>query len=248
MDTKETPRREFLKKGGCGLMVLLLPGLARGGDGDENGSDYDATDHRYAYVIDTRKCIGCGLCVQACSRENDVPDGKYRTWVERYSVADSGHTEIDSPDGAIAGFDVTTSKADLSFFVPKLCNHCQNTPCTQVCPVGASYTTKEGVVMVDPDHCIGCGYCVEACPYGSRFLHPETHTASKCTLCYHRITRGLKPMCVQICPTGARSFGDLEEPGSEILEFLRAQRTMVLKPELLTRPSIQYLGLSKEVT
>ncbi|MFQ5655157.1 MAG: 4Fe-4S dicluster domain-containing protein [Planctomycetota bacterium] len=237
-------RREFLKTGGCGLIAILVPGSTIGQDED----GYDWEEHLYAYVVDTRKCIGCGLCVQACSRENDVPEGFFRTWVERYTMAANGEVEIDSPHGAMNGFDPTTTRATLSFFVPKLCNHCANTPCTQVCPVGASYSTKDGVVMVDADHCIGCGYCVQACPYGSRFLHPETHTASKCTLCYHRITKGEKPACVEICPTGTRQFGDLKEPGSKILELVRTERTMVLKPELLTKPTIKYIGLSKEVT
>jgi Fe-S-cluster-containing dehydrogenase component len=139
-------------------------------------------------------------------------------------------------------------KAPLkAFFVPKLCNHCEKTACTQVCPVGASYITKDGVVLVDNDRCIGCGYCVQACPYGSRFINKETHKADKCTLCYHRITKGLKPACVEVCPNGARIFGDLMDPKSDISLLLRERRYTLLKPDMGTHPKCYYLGLDVEV-
>jgi Fe-S-cluster-containing dehydrogenase component len=133
------------------------------------------------------------------------------------------------------------------FFVPKLCNHCINTPCIQVCPVGASYKTKEGVVLVDPQRCVGCGYCVQACPFGSRFLNPETKVADKCTWCYHRITKGLKPACVVSCPAKARIFGNVNDHKSEISQILATNRVQVLKSYLGTNPRTRYIGLDSEV-
>ncbi len=211
---------------------------------------YDWTQHKYAYLIDTTKCIGCGACVRACKRENDPPDGFYRTWVERYVVgSERDDVDVDSPLGGLKGFGPKQVRFAVtkSFFVPKMCNHCDATPCIQVCPVGASYATKDGVVLVDPQRCIGCGYCVQACPYGSRFLNEHTGTAEKCTWCYHRVTKGMKPACVEVCPTGTRQFGDLKKNGDPVREAIDKQRVAVLQPHLLTEPKCYYLGLDKEV-
>jgi tetrathionate reductase subunit B len=209
---------------------------------------YDWSKHRYVYLVDTRKCIGCGSCVRACSQENRVPRHYFRTWVERYEVSRSGHARVDSPNGGMDGFDpqVTDEDVTKAFFFPKLCCHCTHTPCVQLCPVGASYRTPDGVILVDDKRCIGCGYCVQACPYGSRFIHPITHTASKCTLCYHRITQGLKQACVQACPVGARRLGDIKKVGDEVAEIIATQAVRVLQPELFTEPNCFYLGLSQE--
>lgn len=210
--------------------------------------EYDWTKHTYVYLIDLRKCIGCGSCVRACSRENNVPAGYFRTWVERYQVSRTGKAVVDSPNGGMDGFEpmVTGHDVTKAFFFPKLCCHCTKTPCVQLCPVGASYRTLEGVVLVDGKRCIGCGYCVQACPYGSRFIHPETHVASKCTLCYHRVTRGLKPACVQSCPVGARRLGDTKMVRDEVAEIVATDDVQVLQPGLLTEPNCFYLGLSRE--
>lgn len=215
----------------------------------ETGKEYDAFKHLYVYLVDTRKCIGCGMCVQADRTENKVPADNYRTWVERYSISEAGDVDVDSPDGGEHGFSPRVSgfKVTKSFFVPKLCNHCRHTPCIQVCPVGASYHTPDGVVLVDGKRCIGCGYCIQACPYGSRFLNPETHTANKCTLCYHRLVKGLKPACVMACPAGARLFGDLKKEGDPVRNMIARERVMVLQPELLTKPNCYYLGLDEGV-
>lgn len=210
---------------------------------------YDPEDHLYVYVVDTNKCIGCGFCVKADRKENDVPEDHYRTWVERYQIQNSGEVLVDSNAGGEEGFTqpVTEFSSAKSFFVPKLCNHCDATPCIQVCPVGASYGTPDGLVMVDKQTCIGCGYCVQACPYGSRFINPKTHCADKCTLCHHRLVRGLKPACVLACPVGARQLGDLKNPGDPVRSLLSHERVMVLQPELRTKPNCYYLGLNEGV-
>jgi len=213
-----------------------------------NASGYPGSPW-YAMSIDIEKCIGCGLCVEACAKENNVPDGHYRTWIERYVVKDDGTVQISSPNGGMNGFenDVPEDGVQKSFFVPKLCNHCTDSPCTQVCPVGATFMTDDGVVLVDYDYCIGCGYCIQACPYGSRFWNPEKKTADKCTLCYHRIKKGKLPACVEVCPVEARIFGDLSDEESPISKFNRENAMMAIKPHLKTGAKVLYKGLSKEV-
>jgi tetrathionate reductase subunit B len=134
-----------------------------------------------------------------------------------------------------------------TFFVPKLCNQCAHPPCVQVCPVGATFQTKDGVVLVDEKRCIGCRYCIQACPYGARYLNPLTKTADKCTFCYHRITKGLLPACVEVCPTEARIFGDLKGKADRLVRFQRENMISVLKPDLNTEPKALYANLDGEV-
>jgi len=223
---------------------------------------YYAPDHKWLMALDVDRCIGCGKCVEACKAENGVPDNYFRTWIERYVIkrpeagsGDSrGETVVDSTDGGIGGFKPSiTPKADIlkSFFVPKMCNLCEHSPCTQVCPVGATFEAPDGAVLVDPNYCIGCGFCIQACPYGCRFFNPVTHTADKCTLCYHRITRGLKlkPACVEICPSQARIFGDLKHPDPDdpLQRFIANNKVEKLKQSLGTGPRVLYSGLDEEV-
>lgn len=246
-------RRKFLKSLASGAATVLMvqtPGAfalqARG-----KGWKQMSMEHIYAYVIDINKCIGWGGCVRACEIENDVPPGQFRTWIERYIVTDAGGVFVESPDGGKNGF-VEAPKnvrdsAMRSYFVPKMCNHCENPPCTKVCPVGATFKSPEGFVLVDEDYCIACGSCVQACPYGSRFINHKTHTADKCTWCYHRVQKGLKPACVEACPTGARLFGDLKDPDDEVSKIFDKRQWLVLKPEMFTSPMCLYVELPKEV-
>ncbi len=212
---------------------------------------YDPSQHNYAMAIDVDRCIGCGRCVEACKTENDVPREPFyfRTWIERYVVQRNGHTVVTSPNGGISGFPpVEEAEILRTFFVPKLCNHCSNPPCVQVCPVGATFKTEDGVVLVDHDYCIGCRYCIQACPYGARFLHPVTRTAEKCTFCYHRLVRGLVPACVEMCPTQARIFGDLDALSSPLARFQRMHKIQTLKAHLNTEPKVLYANLDGEVS
>ena len=197
--------------------------------------------------MDTTLCIGCNACMRACRAENDVPTGYFRTWVERYRVLADGRVDVDVATNDEHRFGPLSGDVKKAFFVPKLCNHCTRSVCSQVCPVGASYDTRDGVVLVDQSWCIGCGYCVQACPYGTRYLRPKDHVADKCTLCYHRITRGLQPACVGACPTGARLFGDLKDPQSRLSTVLKQRRYRVLRPEMGTAPKCFYFGLEQEV-
>jgi tetrathionate reductase subunit B len=251
-------RREFTKFG-CRVIIGAVAGSAVVESIVTNGSaakdpppaEYDWNKHYWGYVIDTRKCIGCGRCAKACKLENHVPfdEPVYRTWVERYRVTTDGEVNIDSPNGSIDGFtdDIPDNEIKKAFYVPKICNHCESPPCVQVCPVGATYETQDGVVLVDYDYCIGCRYCIQGCPYGARYFNTERKTADKCTWCYHRITKGLLPACVQACPVGARIFGDLKDPESEINGILAKERINVLKVDLGTKPKVYYVGLDMDV-
>ena len=128
-----------------------------------------------------------------------------------------------------------------------MCNHCAKSPCTQVCPVGATFESPDGVALVDDKYCIVCSYCVQACPYGCRYIHPEKKTADKSTLCYHRIKKGLDPACMEICPTGARIYGDLNDKESDLVKFLKENNTHVLKPQMNTGAKLYYNALFSEV-
>lgn len=262
-------RREFLSEAfraaGLGLPILFgvvrVPLLAaddssawdpaRGPQGEAPQEGYDPTAHYYGMGVDIDKCIGCGRCVQACKIENDVPPDPhfFNTWIERYVIDTEGEVQVDSPNGGIEGFPPTVSEGGIrrTFFVPKLCNQCENPPCVQVCPVGATFTTPDGVVLVDDEYCIGCRYCIQACPYGARWLHPETRVAAKCTFCYHRLARGLVPACVEVCPTGARVFGEVGKRVTPLGRFMRFNDVQVLKPHLNTKPKVYYANLDGEV-
>jgi Fe-S-cluster-containing dehydrogenase component len=250
----ERDRREFLQ--GAGRILLLtgiaaeaLPFLEAGTP--EAAPSYRVADHWWGMAIDIDKCIGCGRCVEACRSENDVPEGFFRTWVERYHVpgGDIEKPQVDAPEGGAKGFPdrYPAGVKSKDFFVPKMCNHCAHSPCVQVCPVGATFESPDGVVLVDQSYCIGCRYCVQACPYGCRYIDPRTNTVDKCDLCYHRITRGLTTACCEVCPTGARRLADLKDPGDPVHEFLRTRRIQVLKPQMATGSKLYYSGLDGSV-
>ncbi len=245
-------RRRFLKyaaSGAATVLMVYIPG-ATAGHRYSRIWKQRSKEHQWAYVIDAGKCIGWGGCVRACKRENNVPDGVFRTWIERYIVTEDG-VHVDSPNGGLGGFHQADpeiqKKALYARFIPKMCNHCANPPCVQVCPVGATYKTPEGFVLIDHDHCLGCAYCVQACPYSARFINPVLKKSDKCTWCYHRIKKGKLPACVEACPTGARKFGDLNDPDSEVSEILREGKWSVLKPQMHTGPTCFYVELPKEV-
>ena len=254
-------RRGFLRRSLQGLA-----GIALAGGLDEifgcPESPAAAKAVRWVFLVDTYKCVGCGFCVKACKLENEVPFGAdvSRTWVERYVVTKDREVFADTPKEGRYGFitrridlglgkyrEIPSEKIDKAFFVPKLCNQCAKPSCVQVCPVGATYQTTDGVVLVDRKWCIGCGYCIMACPYGMRFFHPVYQVAEKCNFCYHRINRGMKPACVLACPMGARRIGNIKDPQDLVANIIMTQRVSVHKPEYGTDPQVYFIGLSEEV-
>lgn len=255
--TKEISRRDLMVKAGKLLalgMVLPLGELIwpKVVSAEQTGPAQSWPDvwsgKEWGFVVDTPKCIGCGRCVKACKLENGVPLDKpvFRTWVERYLEDSGGKVKIEAPDGGL-GFSEVAGDYEKKFFVPKLCNQCKKPPCVQVCPVGATYRTGDGVVLVDRQRCIGCGYCVQSCPYGARFIHPVLHVADKCTWCYHRVVKGMLPACVEVCPTGVRQFGNLKDPGSTVSKLIKQKPTRILKPDMGTQPNVSYVSLDEVV-
>ena len=177
---------------------------------------------RYGFVIDNRKCIGCHACTVACKSEHGVPVGVNRTWVK--------YVEKGQFPGVRRYFQVLR------------CNHCESPPCVAICPVTAMFRRADGIVDFDPDRCIGCRTCMQACPYDAIYADPERHTAAKCNYCAHRTDNGMEPACVVVCPEHAIVAGDLDDPTSEIAALLGRQPARVRKPEQGTRPKLFILG------
>ncbi|NLO28805.1 MAG: 4Fe-4S dicluster domain-containing protein [Actinobacteria bacterium] len=199
---------------------------------------------RYGMAIDLKKCVGCNACTVACRMENGTPPGILLCQVEKYEVGTYPAARMD--------------------FLPRACMHCAEPPCLEVCPTGATYQREDGLVLVDPRKCMGCRYCVLACPYEARhplrrienYYGPGTvtpweekkhktltkGTVQKCTFCAHRLGDGRQPACVEVCPANARCFGDLDDPESDVSRVVARQGGSVLKAELGTCPSVYYLN------
>ena len=231
-------RRELLTRGTIAIVgaaatssLLLSPTVQA--QGETHAKYYDnfprrsEMEHRWAMVIDLRRCVGCRACTVACKSENSVPEGVFRTWV-RYEE--------------IGAYPDTRPR-----YLPLFCNHCDNPPCVPVCPVLATYKRDDGLVLIDYEKCIGCGYCIQACPYGARHLNPAQKTADKCTLCVHRLEAGEKPACVATCIGGALTVGDHNDPSSEVSKLLAAIPVQTLKPEQGTDPMFFYVGLDGRI-
>lgn len=181
---------------------------------------------RYAMLIDTRRCIGCNTCAVACKAENNVHLGVWKSWVKQIQKGEYPHV----------------SKS----FLPLLCNNCEEPICVTVCPVNANRIEDNGIVSTDPHRCVGCRYCMAACPYEVRYLHPIKKIVEKCNWCDHRVLKGLPPACVEACPTGARIFGDMNDPDSEIFQLLHTHPVQVVKPEIGTKPHVFYINMDHD--
>jgi len=174
----------------------------------------------YGMAMDTRRCVACQACVLACKAENEVPSGGFRDWVV---------TEVRGrfPD---------LSAENRS----ERCNHCGTSPCVSACPTGASHVNDGGTVQVSRNRCTGCKACVAACPIGARYVHPEGFV-DKCTFCLHRVEVGRPPACVEVCPTRSLTFGDLNDPDSEVARLVQGRRFHVSKAEAGLEPHLFYL-------
>lgn len=187
-------------------------------------------DLRYGMIHDETKCIGCNACVVACRQVNKVPEG-----VTRLSIIRS------KPIGQYPNIKYQ--------FYRHSCNHCENAPCIDVCPTGASFIDKTtGIVDVNSDRCVGCLYCVAACPYHVRFIHPIRKSADKCNFCRDtNLASGKLPACVGACPNNALTFGNLDDPNSDISELLRSRTVYRAKVHLGTSPKLYHIPFSKGV-
>ena len=177
---------------------------------------------RFGFAIDNRVCIGCHACTVACKSEHSVPIGVNRTWVKYIEKGTFPNTR-------------------RSFSVQR-CNHCEDAPCVEICPVTSLYLRPDGIVDFDSDRCIGCKACMQACPYDALYLDPETLTVAKCNYCTHRVDQGYEPACVVVCPVEAIVSGDLDDPTSRIAILDRTQRVQYPKVEKATKPKLFYVG------
>jgi len=209
----------------------------------------------WGMVIDLGKCRekeGCKACIHACNAAHNVPQIADRAHEVKWLWTETFGTVFPSAQNNFA------PQRDAAAMVPLLCNHCADPPCTRVCPTQATWKRDDGIVMMDWHRCIGCRYCVAACPYGSRsfnFEDPRPSIASinpdfptrtkgvveKCNFCEERLARGLKPACVDACPQHVFTFGDLADTDSEPRQLLRERFAVQREPELGTGPSVSYL-------
>jgi len=217
----------------------------------------DSSVPRWGMVMDLRKCIGCRACTVSCKAENDVSLGRFRTVVQEKTWG--------------------TFPATRKEFLPIMCNHCEGNatdqipPCVKACPEypgeravfktqdgksiryrkGATYKRPDGLILIDKEACIGCGKCIDACPYGVRSFDPfvkagkdpTKQAADKCTMCDHRIDNGAEPACVNTCQGRARIFGDLNDPNSEVSKLVAQHKLAdkVLLAEEDTHPQVYYI-------
>jgi tetrathionate reductase subunit B len=252
-------RREVLKGAGAVAVGVTATSLLPARE-----ASAAKAEKRWAFVVDLRKCVGCRTCTIACKSEFDVPLGRWRA--------------------VIKTVDWGTYPNNKRQFVPRLCNHCAGEigtegqkidvpPCVEKCPeaksgkrmklgnvryrTGATYKRPDGMILFDNDLCIGCYKCIDACPYGVRYVDPAVKLKrpdrekdlgiGKCTFCEHRADNGIEPSCVQACPQYARTFGDMNDPGSEVSKLIKQfkldknrDRTTLL-PQEKTMPHVFYI-------
>ncbi|ABV88355.1 MULTISPECIES: 4Fe-4S dicluster domain-containing protein [Shewanella] len=175
---------------------------------------------RYVLVHDENKCIGCQACNVACRSENNVPESVTRIQVR-----------IEGPYGNFPHLHFKYNRVS--------CEQCENAPCVKVCPTGAAYVNDDGIVSINEKKCVGCLYCVAACPYKVRFINPETRVPDKCDFCKEtRLARGEEPACVTVCPTQALVFGDANDMTSEVRKVLDTKNHYQQKVNLGTEPRV----------
>jgi len=239
-------RRNFLTKGAAVAATatiasgLMLHSIARAKPDDEAVTN----KVRWGFLIDTTKCLdNCEACVTACNDEN-------------------GLTGFDRPETDaqwIRKVTLRNKQTNHSLSLPMMCQHCEHPPCVDVCPTGASFKRDDGIVLVDKHICIGCRYCMMACPYKARsFVHetltdqlPEMPrgkgTVESCTLCVHRVDRGETPACAEACAKTEEGpailFGDLNNPESEIAKRLASERSTAIRADFRLNPGVRYQGI-----
>jgi molybdopterin-containing oxidoreductase family iron-sulfur binding subunit len=237
-------RRQFIGWGAAAVAgIMIAPGvtlfdLAHGRPAGEAASG----KVRWGMLIDTSQCsAGCNDCVTACNTENHLSGGIRETdsqWIRKMELKDQ--------------------RGGKTHSLPMMCQHCEHPPCVDVCPTGASFKRADGIVLVDRHICIGCRYCMMACPYKARsFVHEEVTgqnpdvprgkgCVESCTLCAHRIDRDQKPACVEACAAAGRNaiiFGDLNDPQSEISKRIATYATTQVRADLALNTAVRYQGI-----
>ena len=245
-DTSTLPRREFLGRASAlaGLVVSFAPGMrlidlaAAKPDGEAASAEV-----RWGMLVDTTRCVsGCDACVNACATE--------------HGLEMTDRPEIDAQ--WIRKVDLIDENSGREISLPVMCQHCEDAPCVAVCPTGASFRREDGIVLVNQHTCIGCRYCMMACPYKARsFIHinlvgQRTHsprgkgTVESCTFCVHRVDRDREPACVEACTAAGHQallFGDLSDNEGELAQRLSEVQTQQLRSDLGTNPGVHYHGL-----
>lgn len=229
----------------------------------ESGKPVVVKDHKpipgvsFAYALNLSICIGCRKCAEACHVENNHDRPSHQSYIRVFEMQKGG---IDFEKGN-ATYDHPVPAKD-KYYMPVQCQQCENPPCVSACPIEATWKEADGIVVVDYNWCIGCRYCEAACPYHARRfnwekpqvpaneINPNQSYLSnrvrpqgvmeKCTFCLHRTREGKLPACLEACPTGARVFGNVLDPDSEIRWVLENKRVFVLKEELGTKPRFYY--------
>ncbi len=214
----------------------------------------------YGYGLDLSRCIGCRRCVYACVEENNPSRSDPQIqWIRVLEMDKSKGVDLMHAD---VYYDTNEVPRPGHFYMPVQCHQCRNPPCVKTCPVGATWQEPDGIVVIDYDWCIGCRCCMSACPYGARRfnwadpdlpadeVNPDMHVlgnrprpkgvVEKCTFCIQRVRKGRYPACVEVCPVGARKFGNLLDPESEIRYVMEHKRVFVFKEELHTEPRFYY--------
>jgi tetrathionate reductase subunit B len=251
--TVDITRRDILKAGGTVAAVATVSGGMAVSEAEA------ASAKRWAFVVDLRRCVGCRTCTVACKTEFNVALGRWRA--------------------VIKTVDWGTFPNNRRAFVPRLCNHCAGEsekgvpPCVEKCPeaksgkrmklgkeryrTGATYKRPDGMILIDMDLCIGCYKCIDACPYGVRFINPNAKLKrpdrekdlgiGKCTFCEHRVDNGIEPSCVQACPHSTRTFGDMNDSGSKVAKLIKEfkldknRNSTTLLPGEKTEPHVFYI-------
>jgi molybdopterin-containing oxidoreductase family iron-sulfur binding subunit len=248
-DNTTPGRRGFFAAAAAGIAgVMIAPGIrlieiAQASPGTKSASKVGAGGTaRWGMLIDSNKCAaGCTDCVTACNTENGLSGKTAPTdsqWIRKIEIKE-----------------VRTGKTQS---LPMMCQHCAEPPCVDVCPTGASFKRADGIVLVDKHNCIGCRYCLMACPYKARsFVHEPVSnqkadvprglgTAEGCTFCVHKIDKGEKPACVSACAAAnhnALVFGDLNDPASEISKRLASTPTRQIRDDLGLNTGVRYAGV-----
>ena len=211
----------------------------------------------FGYALNIGRCVGCRKCVYACVKENNQSRDPQIQYIRVLQMR-KGSIDVETSSQQYEG----EVPKDGFYYMPVQCHQCRKAPCVKACPVKATWQEPDGVIVVDYNWCIGCRYCMAACPYGARHfnwgepglpaaeLNPKTHymgnrprpkgVVEKCTFCVQRVRAGRYPACVEACPVGARKFGNLLDPNSEIRYVIENKRVLVLKEELNTMPKFFY--------